>query len=159
MTERNGEIPGTAADAVSVRVVQGATRFVRTAAQVEGSRFSAVAWRALAALDRFAGPGSRISEIARQQRIAQPSATSLVHRLEAEGWVRRDADPHDGRASLVSITPTGSRALAAYRAAVAARISPLIAELPAEDRAALARAAELLDGLAARLEGEPFEDS
>ncbi|MBK0421678.1 MarR family transcriptional regulator [Leucobacter sp. CSA2] len=134
-----------------------------------GSHYSSVAWRTLAALDaarngaRDAGsssaPGSnapaglRVSEIARLQRVAQPSATSLVNRLEGDGWVRRDPDPADGRASLVTITDAGARALADYRASVATRLSPMIAALPPRDRSALARAAELLADFAEQLEG------
>lgn len=58
----------------------------------------------------------------------------LVARLESAGWVRRDPDPRDHRAALLSLTAEGERLAAA---AVAAR-APLVRNLAARhgDRAA-----------------------
>ena len=134
----------------AVRLVQATSRFVRVAGHLPELRFSTVAWRTLAALER--GGGARVSGIAKQQRITQPSATSLVNRLAGEGWVERTPDPADGRASLVTITAAGSRALADYRGDVAARLEPLIRSLSDADRAALAAATGIIDRLAASLE-------
>lgn len=64
----------------------------------------------------------------------------LAARLESAGWVRRDPDPRDHRAALLSLTAEGERLAAA---AVEAR-APLV-----RDRAARLgdRAAEVLDVL------------
>src|ERR1700761_8054945 len=58
-----------------------------------------------------AGP-RRISELAADEGVTQPAITLLVNRLEERGWVLRTPDPTDGRAVLVSHTPTGEEALA-----------------------------------------------
>jgi hypothetical protein len=40
-------------------------------------------------------------------RITQPGMTSLVARMATAGLVVKEADPADGRATLVSVTPAG----------------------------------------------------
>lgn len=92
------------------------------------------------------GP-TRVSDLAQQQRVAQPTMTSLVHRLEGEAWVERQPDPSDGRATLVALTASGVVALQNYRRAAAERIVPLLAQLGAEDQAILTRAADLMQRL------------
>lgn len=64
----------------------------------------------------------------------------LVARLESAGWVRRDPDPRDHRAALLSLTTEGERLAAA---AVEAR-GPLVRDLAARHGD---RAAEVLDVL------------
>lgn len=132
-------------DPLAQALVRSAAVFTRAASRLPGVTYSSIAWRVLADLDR--GGASRVSDLAGQQRVAQPSMTALVHRLVAEGWVVKSADPEDGRASLVQITADGRAALEEYRRACASQISPRLAELGDEDRAALARAAELMAAL------------
>lgn len=129
-------------DALALRLTTATSRFTRVAGRVPGVTHSVTAWRTLAALDS-AGPG-RVSELAAQERISQPTMTGLVQRLADEGLVERGPDPDDGRATRVTITANGSRALAEYRRAAAARIRPALDRLSDFDRATLARAAELL---------------
>jgi DNA-binding MarR family transcriptional regulator len=93
-----------------------------------------------------------VSELAQQQRVAQPSMTGLVQRLEHEGWVDRRPDPDDGRASRVGITGAGRAALDEYRRIAADRVRPHLGELSAFDRATLARAVELMQQLSERIE-------
>lgn len=137
------------ADAVetetAVELVRAAARFTRTVGRVPGTAYSSVAWRVLADLER-AGD-ARVSELAQQQRVAQPTMTALVQRLEGEMWVTRQPDPRDGRATLVHLTGQGSAALADYRRAAAARIVPLLEQLSHEDQRTLARAATLMQHL------------
>lgn len=142
--ESRGEANETAAEA-AVELIRSASRFTRTVGRVPGVVYSSVAWRVLSDLER-AGP-ARVSELAQQQRVAQPSMTALVQRLEGEGWVSRGPDPEDGRATLVSPTEAGLAALRDYRRAAAARILPLLAQLDDEDRRILARAAHLMQRL------------
>jgi len=131
-------------DELSLELLLSASRFTRVATRVPGIAYSAVAWRVLS--DLSAGP-ARVSDLAQQQRVAQPTMTTLLQRLESEGWVRREPDPADGRATLMQTTAAGENALADYRRAAASRIAPLLSELGAADRATLARAAELLQQL------------
>ncbi len=126
----------------AVELVRAAARFTQTVGRVPGAVYSSVAWRVLADLETD-GP-ARVSELAAEQRVAQPTMTSLIHRLEAEAWVERQPDPSDGRAALVVLTRAGSLALLDYRRAAAERIVPLLAQLGAADQETLARASELM---------------
>jgi DNA-binding MarR family transcriptional regulator len=49
--------------------------------------------------------GTRVVTLAARARITKQSAAFLVDQLERAGYVERVADPHDGRAKLVRLTP------------------------------------------------------
>ena len=49
----------------------------------------------------------RITDLVAAARITQPGMTSLVARMATAGLVVKEADPADGRATLVSVTPAG----------------------------------------------------
>ena len=49
--------------------------------------------------------GTRVVSLAARARITKQSAAFLVDQLERAGYVVRVADPHDGRAKLVRLTP------------------------------------------------------
>ncbi|MFC7358638.1 MarR family winged helix-turn-helix transcriptional regulator [Nocardioides astragali] len=51
--------------------------------------------------------GSRVVTLAARARIAKQSAAFLVDQLERAGYVVRVADPRDGRAKLVRLSPRG----------------------------------------------------
>lgn len=54
----------------------------------------------------------RLGELAQAMDVAPRSMTSKVDQAEADGLVRRVADPDDRRATLVELTPAGRHALA-----------------------------------------------
>jgi DNA-binding MarR family transcriptional regulator len=89
----------------------------------------------------------RITDLADLQGVTQPGMTTLVNRLAADGYAERFADPTDGRAALVRITPAGRQVLAERHAARSAAISDAISQLPAEHQRALSAAAEALRAL------------
>ena len=98
----------------------------------------------------------RITELASEERVSQPAITLLVNRLAERGWVRRVADPSDGRAVLVSLTVAGEQVFAQLRAEYRALLHEEMATLGDRDVATLARAVEILDRLIDRLgEREP----
>jgi DNA-binding MarR family transcriptional regulator len=100
-------------------------------------------------LHRLATEGpQRVTELAAWESIAQPSATALVGRLEAQGLVARGPDPDDGRAVRVSITGEGEALLAARRRARAESLGARIDALGADERATLSAALPLLERLA-----------
>jgi len=132
-------------DELALELIRSAARFTRLAGRVPGVAYSAVAWRVLSDLEAD-GP-VRVSALAEQQRVAQPTMTALLRRLEGEGWVVRDPDPDDGRATLVRTTPAGLAALDGYRRAAAGRIRPSLARLSADERRTLVRAARLMQRL------------
>jgi len=105
---------------------------------------------ALSTLSRLerAGP-QRLTDLARVERVAQPSMTTLVTNLERSGYAERKRGHNDGRVTLVAITRRGSAFLAERRQAGAAVLDGLIAQLSDDDRAALVAAAPAIDRLRA----------
>jgi DNA-binding MarR family transcriptional regulator len=73
--------------------------------------------------------------------------TQLITRLEKEGLARRDSDPADGRAVVVSITDAGRAALARRREGRARALSGILQNLPATDHAALLAALPAMERL------------
>ena len=58
------------------------------------------------------GPnGTRLTELAQAAQVTKQTAGFLVDQLERAGYVERTADPSDGRARLVRITPRGARTI------------------------------------------------
>jgi DNA-binding MarR family transcriptional regulator len=101
-----------------------------------------------------AGP-RRVTELAELERLAQPTMTLLVKRLEQRGLVTRGRQAEDGRVVLVSLTADGRVALADYRAQASAALGVYLAELTDDDVAALAAATESLTQLIALLQRGP----
>ncbi len=89
----------------------------------------------------------RVTALAEADDTTQPTMTTQVQRLAADGLVSRSADPGDARASLVSLTGDGARALAGARRARARALAPVLEDVgPDADtlRAAVDLLAELL---------------
>jgi DNA-binding MarR family transcriptional regulator len=91
----------------------------------------------------------RITDLAAAERVAQPSMTGLVGRLEQEGFVRRTRDAGDARVVRVVLTDAGRDELAAVRSSRAAVLQERIDNLDENARAALAAAMPALDQLLA----------
>ena len=83
--------------------------------------------------------------------MTQPAITLLVNRLEERGWVKRVADPSDGRAVLVSLTPAGEGVFEQLRAEYRALLHEEMAMLDDSEVETLAAAVEILDKLIERL--------
>ncbi|MGO2052026.1 MarR family transcriptional regulator [Arthrobacter sp. MYb229] len=121
----------------------------RLLGQAAGDGRSVTAWRVLSVLHRQ-GP-QRVGDLAVQQRIAQPSMTGLVMRLEKDGLVQRAADPQDGRASLVSVTELGVEELTAYRQRAINALTGSIEAMTEPERETLNRALPLLERMVLEL--------
>jgi DNA-binding MarR family transcriptional regulator len=63
---------------------------------------------------RSSGP-VRLSLLARLTDLEAPLISREIRELVEAGYVRRTADPTDGRAGIVDLTPKGRRAYQAYR--------------------------------------------
>jgi DNA-binding MarR family transcriptional regulator len=113
-----------------------------------GREMSRTAASVLATL-RDTGP-RRITALAATEAIAQPSATTLVGRLERDGLVRREPDPDDASAVRVHLTAEGRERLTAMRAQRAAAVDARLAALTPEERATLESALPVLDKLIER---------
>lgn len=81
-------------------------------------------------------------------RVAFDPATSgsVLGRLEAKGWVRREADLHDRRRKLLWVTPEGEQTVQQMKRAVARAQTRILGPLNAGEREQLVR---LLDKLVA----------
>jgi DNA-binding MarR family transcriptional regulator len=91
----------------------------------------------------------RLSVLADLLGIVPRSATEVVDALEALGYVAREADPVDRRATCVAATEDGRRVLAEIEVARVATSERFFAGLPAADRAALERILVALAGVRA----------
>jgi DNA-binding MarR family transcriptional regulator len=94
----------------------------------------------------------RITDLAAIERLAQPTMTQLVKRLEADGLVARERDADDGRVVLVRLTPAGTAALEQFRASAGAALGAHLADMPDDDVEALATATDTLARLAEHLQ-------
>jgi DNA-binding MarR family transcriptional regulator len=71
-------------------------------------------YEVLSGIDRASGD-VRLIDLLPVVPMSQPGLSRRVDRLCAEGLVRREPDPRDGRASLLRLTDAGREALAAAR--------------------------------------------
>jgi DNA-binding MarR family transcriptional regulator len=71
---------------------------------------SAAKLAALRALSE-AGESLPLSQLADRLSCVKSNITQLVDRLEADGFVSRQAAPHDRRTRLAALTPAGRRAV------------------------------------------------
>lgn len=110
--------------------------------------------RLMGRLDEL-GP-TRISELAKADRCSQPTMSNLVQRQEDAGLVRREPDPADSRASLISLTAAGRAELDRARHEAGEAIAARLRKLPATDLATLRAAVTVVHQI---LTLDPMEDS
>ena len=75
----------------------------------------------------------RSSEVGRLTGLEAPLISREVGELVESGHVRRKADPTDGRAGIVGLTPKGQRASEAYRAAADELMAEMLSSWSASD--------------------------
>jgi DNA-binding MarR family transcriptional regulator len=118
----------------------------RAAAQLYGE-LPSFGWALLLPLEREGA--QRCSALAAFAGIDVSVASRQIAVLERAGHVERRPDPHDGRASLLSLTPAGAEAMAATRALRSDWALGALAGWDEHDARALS---DLLDRLVADLE-------
>ena len=100
------------------------------------------------------GPhGTRLGDLAEQAQVSKQTATALVDRLEAAGYVERVVDPSDARARLVRIAPRGQGLIPIARQEEARIDSEWTAHLGRRRMRQLREALELLREIT-----DPYED-
>ncbi len=87
-------------------------------------------------------------EIAAREKVQPPSMTRTIAALEELGLVSRTDHPTDGRQVLVGLTPEGSTVVRDTRKRRDAWLAKRLAELSADERETLARAAVILQRVA-----------
>jgi DNA-binding MarR family transcriptional regulator len=133
--------------AVRLRLV--IARTARRLRQEAGGELSPSQAAALATIDRH-GPLTP-SELASRERIQRPTATRVIARLEAAGFVDRTPDPDDRRSCVVGLAPAGRDLRVRVRTRKDAYLSRRLRDLDADERATLDRAAAILERV---LEGD-----
>jgi DNA-binding MarR family transcriptional regulator len=108
---------------------------------------------ALAALSVH-GP-LRISDLATRMGIALSTVSRMVDLLDGFGWIEREADPKDQRATLIALNDTGRALLDSTRRQAATRLAERIDRLTADHQHALHDALPALESLSAQRPAEP----
>lgn len=81
----------------------------------------------------------RLSDLAQRTNVDVSTVSRQVHRLEADGLVRRVPDADDRRASLLEPTREGRRALRRLRQAWCGALADVTADWSIEDRQGFAK--------------------
>src|SRR5215218_10883381 len=126
---------------LGVATLVAAARLTRLASR-DVTVMPPAALRLLGRLDEL-GP-TRISELAKADRCSQPTMSNLVQRQEEQGWVRRESDPVDSRASLISLTDAGYAELQRARQEAGAAVAARLRQLSATDLTTLEAAVAVM---------------
>lgn len=125
-----------------------ATRLARRLRQESDAGLTPSQLSALASIQNE-GPLT-LGALAEHERVAPPTVTRVVAKLETEGLVQRAADQDDGRIWRVSTTRQGDSLLAELRKRKNVWLASRLAELDDDQRARLAAALDVLDVLASK---------
>jgi DNA-binding MarR family transcriptional regulator len=139
-----------AADPLAVRLAVAIKRL--------RARFREAAWTGVvelpiaqvAVIKRLRNDGpTTASELAAAEHVTHQAIAQTLAALKRTGLVRSEADPTDGRKSVISVTPAGHRL---FESAVASRDAWLVRAIESvvsrRERAALGKSIELLERLA-----------
>src|SRR5690242_13138898 len=101
------------AAAIAGRLRLSVTRLSRVLRRQAETGLTASQLSALATVEHHGA--MTLGALAEHERVAPPSVTKLVHKLESVGLLSRAASPDDGRVALVSLTDDGRELLAESR--------------------------------------------
>ena len=142
--------PSTAASTPTAEIIAGrlrlsATRLARRLRQEAQTGLSPSQLSALAAVERH-GPLT-LGALADHERVAPPSITRVVAKLEEDGLVTRQRDADDRRVTRAVVTSKGRSLLGASRRRKTEWLATRLAELDPDQRSRLADALDTLDAL------------
>jgi DNA-binding MarR family transcriptional regulator len=135
----------TSDDDIAGRLYVVLARLTRTLRRQEPAQLGHGAVAALATIVRD-GP-LRVGDLAVREGVRAPTMTRIVASLAGDGYVTREPDPADARASLIRATSDGEELVSGTRAARSRLLGRRIAALSPEHRAALAAALPVLEEL------------
>ena len=130
---------------VAARLRLSATRLARRLRQESASGRTPSQLSALASIEQH-GPLT-LGALAEHERVAPPTITNIVAKLEADGLVSRHVDQVDRRFARVAVTETGAALMAEIRLRKTTWLAGRIGELEPDQQAALAAALDALDAL------------
>jgi|SRR5581483_1063713 len=130
---------------IAARLRLSATRLARRLRQESGAGLSPSQQSALSVIANQ-GPLT-LGALAEHERVAPPSITKVVSKLEADGLVVRTPDPADRRVCRVAVSADGAALLEESRRRKTAWLTERISELDDSGRRRLADALDVLDAL------------
>ena len=130
----------------AARLRLSATRLARRLRREADTGFTPSQLSALTTIDHH-GPLT-LGELAERERVAPPSISKAIAKLEAEGLIKRTSDPDDRRVSRVATTAAGDALIAESRRRKTTWLATRIRDLDTEQQARLAAALDVLDELA-----------
>jgi DNA-binding MarR family transcriptional regulator len=143
-TTRTTTPPGTQTD-LAAHLRLSVTRLARRLRQHADAGVSPTQLAALATIERH-GPIT-LGDLAAAERVAPPTITAAVGRLEQQDLAARRPDKSDKRVVRVTATAAGRRLLARNRSLKTAFLARRLDTLSSSERATLEEAAVLLDRL------------
>jgi DNA-binding MarR family transcriptional regulator len=132
---------------LAARLRLSAARLARRLRQESDLNLTPSQLSALASVERH-GPVT-LGRLAELERVAPPTITKVVAKLEADGLLARRVDGHDRRIARVSATPAALTVLAETRRRKDAWLAARIAGLGDAERERLAGALDVLEWLTA----------
>jgi DNA-binding MarR family transcriptional regulator len=130
---------------IASRLRLSATRLARRLRQESGAGLSPSQLSAMAVIANH-GPLT-LGALAEHERVAPPSITKIVSKLESDGLLTRTPDPVDRRVCRVAISPAGEILLEEIRRRKTAWLTARISQLDADRQRRLADALDVLDEL------------
>lgn len=127
------------------RLRLSATRLARQLRQQASTALTPTQYSALVSIDRH-GPLA-LGDLADHERVAAPTITKAVSKLERAGLVSKQADPDDRRFCRVQLTAEGRALLDETRQRRDAWLAVRLEELDPEARERLAAALDTLEQL------------
>jgi DNA-binding MarR family transcriptional regulator len=115
---------------IASRLRLSATRLARRLRQESGAGLSPSQLSALAVIANH-GPLT-LGALAEHERVAPPSITKVVSKLESDGLVTRTPDPADRRICRVAVSPSGETLLEEIRRRKTAWLTARISQLDAD---------------------------
>jgi DNA-binding MarR family transcriptional regulator len=92
----------------------------------------------------YGGPRT-LGELAAAEQVRPPTMTRIGQSLVADGYARRQRDPHDGRVVRLQATAKGERAMQLGRRRRVENLAALIGRLSPEQVAGIREAAGLVE--------------
>jgi DNA-binding MarR family transcriptional regulator len=147
--------PGAEADAEDVarRLRRSMMRLTRTLRQYDTDDLTPTLASALFTIARE-GPLT-LGELARSERMTNPSITAVVEKLTGQDLIHRRPDPDDRRVVRVTVTAAGRRRVDARRTQRTAWLTARLELLDPAELKRLSRAADILGRVAEDPEVRP----
>jgi len=130
---------------LATRLRVGVWRIARRLRSEGKADLTATLLAAMGTIERH-GPMT-VGQFAGHEQVRKPTATRTIGALVERGLVVRTPDPLDGRVSWLALSPEGRKTLVRVRRRHDEFLTRRIRALPADERATLERAADILERL------------